>query len=317
MRSKLWLVRMTAALAAIGFATQLSAQGTPESSAEIRVFVLDKMGTPVDIHGWTGAVEVTPEHGTARTIKLEPAAPMSTKEHSKAAPEIQERYSNSQEYTARADAAEVAAQEGYRAEGQAPAAKKDRMLCGEAKKLDDGWVEFVVVWPKAMKAKHAEGEMKGFMHDHGTGYLRAALDPATVRDSKTNTINFSAKVTFTTPSGDTKYVKGFTYPTGMINGALGHLIDKDFNDTSRIDHDQAVLLSRKVDFALHGLPALSFASDKDRLEYEKARQDCMASCKKLEQSTGKDVASAADECKSALKEVRSQAGDNQGAMMVQ
>jgi hypothetical protein len=306
MKSMSWIVRTMAALAAIGFATQLSAQATPEGSAEIRVFVLDKVGTPVDIHSWTGAVEVTPEHGTARSIKLEPAAPHSSKEHSKAAPEP-ERYSNSQDYTSRTEEA--------LADGHA-ATPKDRMLCGEAKKLDDGWVEFVVVSPKMMmKAKHAEYE--GFMHDHGAWYLRAPLDPAAVRDTKTNTINFSAKVTFTTPNGDTKYVKGFTYPAGMIDGALGHLIDKDFNDTSKFDHDQAGRVSHKVQFALDGLPALSFANDKDRQEYEKARQDCTACCKKLEQATGKDIASAADDCKLALKEVRSQAADAQGAMMAQ
>lgn len=323
-----WALRMIACLAALGVATRLPAQATQESKdqkAELRFFVLDKNGNAMDIRNWTGAAEVTPEHGTAKTIKLEQAQPMSGKEHTKAAESEGERYSNSptnpQNYGA----------DGAKAESQAGVAK-ERMLCGEARKLDDGWVEMIVVWPKSMmqqgkqgleegKQAYQEGKESlqgkhhdGFMHDHGAAYFKAPLDAAWVRDEKTNTVNFTARITFTTPAGDTKYVKGFTYPAGFINGAIGHLIDKDFKDTTKFDHDQAASLAHKVNWCLYGLPPLSFSGDKDRQEYEKARQDAMGCSKRLEEATGKDIEKAADECKSALKEVRSQAGDAQGVM---
>ncbi|HLY12261.1 MAG TPA: hypothetical protein VKW04_23360 [Planctomycetota bacterium] len=314
-----WTLRAMALLASLGIAIPLHSQSTSEGKAEFRVFVLDKVGSPVDIHQWTGVLEVTPEHGAMRTFPLEPAAPWKAgKEHSKAAPEP-ERYSNSQEFTARTESP-ADGEKGYQnqTDGQSDrgaAEVKDRMLCGEARKLDDGWVEMVVVWPKMHRGQHAEHA--GVVHDHGAWYFRSTLDPAMVQDPKTQTINFSVKATFTTPSGDTKYVKGFTYPTGMVDGVLGHLIDKDFKDTSRIDHDQAVRISHQIHAALDGLPALSFAKDKDRQEYEKARQDCLACAQRLETAAATEISKAADECKSAIKEVRSQAADAQGALMAQ
>jgi len=306
-------------VALLGWSNQLPAQTAPEGKPEIRVFVLDKAGSPVNIQGWTGAVEVTPENGTAKSYKLMPAMPGqkdASKEHSKSTPEP-ERYSNSQDFTNRTSPEA----DGYADGQQATQGKdwkdqgKDRMLCGEARSLDDGWVEMIVVWPKMQQGKHAEHD--GFRHDHGAGYFRAPVDEAALKDTKTNTVNFSARGTFTTPSGDTKYVKGFTYPAGMIDGSLGHLIDKDFKDTSKFDHDQAARIARRVNWALEGLPALAFAKDGDRQEYEKAKADCKACSQRLEQATGKDISKAADDCKSALKEVRSQAGDAQGAMMAQ
>lgn len=327
-----WSLRMLACLAALGVATRLPAQATQEpkdmpkgQNAEIRVFVLDKSGNPVDTRNWTAAVEVTPEHGTARTIKMEQANPASGKEHSKVESDA-ERYSNSPEKSKGADSAQADGQTAV------PMSQKDRMLCGEAKKFDDGWCELVVVWPKSMmqKGKQAyeqgkqgyeegkealEGKQHdGFMHDHGAAYFKAPLDLASVRDPKTNTVNFSSRVTFTTAAGDTKYVKGFTYPAGFIDGALGHLIDKDFYDTSKFDHDMAVRAAHRTTWAMENLPPLSFAKDKDRQEYEKARENAKACAKRLEQATGKDIQKAADDCKSAVKEVRSQAGDAQGVM---
>jgi hypothetical protein len=323
---------MVACLAALATASLVPAQDAKDvGKGEIRFFVLDKNGSPVDVHGWTGAVEVTPEHGTARTIKLEQAAPASGKEHSRAyespAPE---HYSNSQDYSSQHSA------DGVQADGQTPTAKKDLLMCGEARKLDDYWVEMVVVWPKTMmekakeayekggeKAKEAiekgkqaleQGKWQGFMHDHGVAYFRAPLDPSMVKDTKTNAVNFGARVTFTTPNGDTKYVKGYTYPAGFIDGAFGHVIDKDFYDTSKFDHEQATKIAHKVRWGLFSMPPLYFSSDKDRQEYEKARQDCVACTQRLEQATGKDITKAADDCKSALKEVRSQAADAQGVL---
>ena len=40
-------------------------------STEIRVFVLDKSGSPVDIKNWTGAVDVMPARGQRKAYKLE------------------------------------------------------------------------------------------------------------------------------------------------------------------------------------------------------------------------------------------------------
>ena len=50
------------------------------------------------------------------------------------------------------------------------------------------------------------------------------------------------------------------------------------------------------------------------VEYEKAKQDCMAACHRLEQASGKEISDAADKCKSSLKEVRSQAKDAEGVL---
>jgi hypothetical protein len=196
------------------------------------------------------------------------------------------------------------------------------MLCGQAKKLDDWWVELVVVRSGAgAPAKKGEGvreESKawgqGFAHDHHGPYFKANVDETTMKDSKTGAVNFKATVVFTMPNGDTKYVKGFEYPEGVYDDAIGRLLDKDFKDTSKLDHEQASTLARKSQSLLHALPPLSFKSDGDRQEFEKAKQDCMSACQNLEQASGKDIADAADKCKSALKEVRSQAKDAQGAL---
>jgi hypothetical protein len=304
-----------AGMAMLGLSTRLPAQASKEGQPEVRIFVLDKNGAPMDVKGWTGAIEVTPENGTAKTYKLEPAnSAWKSKEHSKADQDknTEERYSNNSSGESRT-AEELAQAAGKLAE------HKQRMICGEAKKLDDGYCEMIVVWPKMQMAQPGEksAEHGGFMHDHGGSYFKAPVDPMTLRDSKTNAINFTTNVAFTTPNGDTKYVKGFTYPAGMIDGAFKRLLDTDFKDTSKFDHEQAARLSQKVHATVSALPELSFKKDGDRQEYEKARQDCMAACKRLEQATGKDINDAADDCKSACKEVRSQAKDAQGAVMPQ
>jgi len=318
-KRKRYLLGVTAILASLGIAVPLRAQAPQETKAELRFFVLDKVGTPVDIHRWTGLVEVTPENGAMKTIRLEPASPSrrdTGKEHANATPEP-ERYSNSEEFTARtetpADGSGTLARE---ADGQAERMEaKDLMLCGEARKFEDGWVEMVVVWPNQRQAHSADHN--GFFHDHGARYFRAPVDLNVIQDAKTQTVNFSVKATFTTPSGDPREVKGFTYPSGMIDGALTHLIDKDFKDTSTIDHDQAVRLSHKVHWALEALPSLSFAKDKNRQEYEKARQDCQACATRLETAAKTEITKSADDCKSAIKEVRTQATDAQGALVAQ
>jgi len=163
------------------------------------------------------------------------------------------------------------------------------------------------------KTDEGKGGM-GFVHDHHGPFFKATVDEAAVKDSKTGTVNFKATAVFTMPNGDTKYVKGFEYPEGVYEDAIGRLIDKEFKDTSKLDHEQAVALARKVEATLHALPPLVFKSDGDRQEFEKAKQECMAACQRVDQATGKDIGDAADKCKSALKEVRSQAKDAQGAL---
>jgi hypothetical protein len=116
------------------------------------------------------------------------------------------------------------------------------------------------------------------------------------------------------PNGDTKYVKGFEYPEGVYDDAITRLIDKEFKDTSKIDHEQAAALARKIQATVHALPPLTFKSDGDRQEFEKAKQECMGACNRLELAGGKEIGDAADKCKSALKEFRSQAKDAQGAL---
>ena len=280
------------------------ADATRDSSTEIRVFVLDKTGSPVDIKNWTGAVDVMPLRGQRKAFKLEPG-------------------------TAKAEGLKEGVKEGAKElkEGDHRDYKegKDPMLCGQVKELDDWYVEMVVLRPGMPFRKGGEGTPgaredegrtwdKGFSHTHGGGYFKANVDEAAIKDSKTGVINFKSTVVFTLPNGDTKYVKGFAYPDGVIEDVLGRILDKDFKETSKMDHEQAAMTSRKVQKVLHSLPPLSFKSAEDRQEFEKAKQDCMAACHRLEQASGKEIGDAADKCKSALKEFRSQAKDAQGAL---
>ena len=54
-------------------AAGMSSERTADQT-EIRVFVLDKTGSPVDIKNWTGAVDIMPAHGQRTAFKLEPEA---------------------------------------------------------------------------------------------------------------------------------------------------------------------------------------------------------------------------------------------------
>jgi hypothetical protein len=282
---------------------------------EIRVFVLDKSGQPVDIKNWTGAVDVMPVRGQRKAFKLEPVAGKAEglKEDLKeGARDLKEGAKDLKEGA-----------KGYQDEKDRTWAEgKDPMLCGQAKELDDWYVEMVVLRPGMPFRKGGEGTReddakkwdKGFSHTHGSGYFKANVDEATIKDTKTGVVNFKATVVFTLPNGDTKYVKGFAYPEGVIEDVLGRILDKDLKDTSKLDHEQAAMAARKTQMVLHSLPPLSFKDNEDRQEFEKAKQDCMAACHRMEQATGKDISDSADKCKSALKEVRSQAKDAQGAL---
>ena len=283
----------------------VSADVTREST-EVRVFVLDKSGSPVDIKNWTGAIDVMPERGQRKAFKLEPATGK-TEEFKEGVKELKE-----------------GAKEALKGQ-ESREAGKDPMLCGQVKELDDWFVEMVVVRPGAAFRKGGEGAPgarddegkgwnKGFSHTHGGGYFKANVDEATIKDAKTGIINFKATVVFTLPNGDTKYVKGFEYPEGAIEDVLGRILDKDLKDTSKLDHEQAAMSARKIQMVLHALPPLAFKDAEDRQEFEKAKQECMAACHRMEQATGKDIGDAADKCKSALKDLRSQAKDAEGAM---
>jgi hypothetical protein len=305
---------LAAGVAAFVVGAGLSAGVSTETSQEIRIFVLDKNGNPVDTSSWTGAIDVSPVNGTRRAYKLEQAAP-GKKEGAKDAyrehkDEAKENYGAKGESHDGAKSADSKAME-----------HQDLKLCGQVKKLDDWWVEMVVIHPMATPAKKGEGvrdEGKAmgpsFAHDHRGPYFKATVDESSVKDPKTGTVNFQSTVVFTMPNGDTKYVKGFEYPEGVYDDVLGRLADKEFKDTSRMDHETASGLAQRIQGTLHALPPLSFKGDGDRQEFEKAKQECMAACQHLEQSSGKDIAAAADKCKSALKEVRSQARDAQGAL---
>lgn len=261
-------------------------------TTEVYVFVLDKSGKPVDIQKWTGAIDVTPENGKRKAFKLEPAGPGSP------------------------EGLKEGVKEGVRQakEGVKEAVKgeetKDPMLCGQVKQLDDWYVELVVMSPRA-------GADRGFGHWHGGSAFKASLEEAAIKDPKSGVVNFSANVVFTLPNGDTKYVKGFEYPEGVIEDVLGRILDKDLKKTSELTAEQAATTSKKIQKVLHALPPLSFESEGDRQEFDKAKQECMAACHRLEQATGKDIDDAADKCKSALKEVRSQAKDAQGVLTAQ
>jgi proteasome lid subunit RPN8/RPN11 len=258
------------------------AEAARDSSAEIRVFVLDKSGSPVDVKNWTGAVDVMPLRGQRKAFKFDPVSSKG---------------------------------EGHK-EGVKEGAKdpKDPMLCGQVKELDDWYVEMVVLRPGMPREEEGKAWDKGFSHTHGGSCFKVTVDEAAIKDSKTGVLNFKSTVVFTLPNGDTKYVKGFAYPEGVIEDVLGRILDKDLKETSKMDHEQAAMTGRKIQKVLHSLPPLSFKSAEDRQEFEKAKQECMAACHRLEQATGKEIGDAADKCKSSLKDVRSQAKDAEGAL---
>jgi len=287
----------------------VSADATGDTT-EVRVFVLDKTGSPVDVKNWTGAIDVMPARGQRKAFKFEPVA--KTEGMKEGAKEHKEHHQKEHK-------------EGYKSEE--PSGKtegKDPMLCGQVKELDDWYVEMVVLRPGAgTYRKGGEGTpgtqeegkaWKGFSHSHGGTYFKANVDDATTKDAKTGVVNFKATVVFTLPNGETKYVKGFSYPEGVIEDVLGRILDKDLKDTSELDHEKAAQNARKIQTVLHSLPALSFKDSEDRQEFEKAKQDCLAACHRMEQATGKEISDAADKCKSALKDVRSQAKDAEGAL---
>jgi len=292
---------LVAGVVSPGFRGAAAADVTADQT-EVRVFVLDKTGKPVDIKNWTGAIDVTPENGKRKAFKLEPVT-------SKSAEGLKE-----------------GAREMLKGE-------KDPMVCGQVKQLDDWYVELAVLRPGTGKkssdtapgykdeGKHEgkqhegkSGSEGGFSHSHDGSYFKATLDDASVTDPKHKVVNFDATIVFTMPNGDTKYVKGFEYPEGVVDDVLGRIVDKDLKETSKLDHEQAARTSKKIQAVLHSLPPLAFESDGDRQEFEKAKQECMAACHRMEQASGKEIGDAADKCKSALKEVRSQAKDAQGAL---
>ncbi len=277
----------------------VSAQATKDATEEIRIFVFDKAGSGVDVKNWTGAIDVTPANGSRKAFKLEPATPGLKESYREQKDEAKEKFGG----------AKGEGQDRPKSADPKTMEHKDPMLCGQVKKLDDWWVEMVVV-----RSGTAKGSGAGFMHDHHGPYFRATVDDAAIKDAKTGATNFKATVVFTMPNGDTKYVKGFEYPEGVYDDVITRLIDKDFKDTSKIDHEQATTLARKVQATLHALPALSFKGDSDRQEFEKAKQECMGACDRLELASGKEIGDAADKCKSTLKEFRSQAKDAQGAL---
>ena len=302
MRKMVMGALLVAGMVSLGWRSAASADVTGETT-EVRVFVLDKMGKSVDIKNWTGAIDVTPENGKRKAFKLEPVAPKSAEGLKEGAKEGAK------------DLKEFAKGEG----------QKDPMVCGQVKQLDDWYVEMVVLRPGAGAAKKGEqapgakhegksGSEGGFGHTHDAAYFKATLDDPSVTDPKNHVIKFDATVVFTMPNGDTKYVKGFEYPEGVVEDVLGRILDKDLKDTSKLDHEQAAKASGKIQAVLSSLPPLAFESAGDRQEFEKAKQECMAACHRMEQATGKDLADAADRCKSALKEVRSQAKDAHGAL---
>jgi hypothetical protein len=165
------------------------------------------------------------------------------------------------------------------------AESKDPMLCGQVKELDDWYVEMIAVRPGAPYRKGGEGtpeadegksSTKGFSHSHGGSYFKTSLDEASIKDAKTGIVNFKSTVVFTLPNGETKYVKGFSYPDGVIEDVLGRILDKDLKDTSKMDHEQAAMNARKIQTVLHSLPPLAFKDAENRQEFEKAKQECMA-----------------------------------------
>jgi hypothetical protein len=273
----------------------VSADVTADST-EVRVFVLDKSGMPVDIRNWTGAVDIMPVRGQRRAFKLETVS--------------------SKTEGMKEGAKEGAPKEQYSA--------KEPIICGQVKELDDWYVEMTVGRAGPAYHKGGEGtpgakedESKGFTHTHGGNYFKAAVEDMAIKDAKTGIINFKATVVFTLPSGETKYVKGYSFPEGAIEDSLGRILDKDLKDTSKFDHEQAAMNARKIQTALRSLPPLAFKDAGDRQEFEKAKQECLAASHRLEQATGKDIADAADKVKAALKDVRSQAKDAEGALPAQ
>lgn len=266
---------------------------------EIRIFVFDKNWKPVDVNTWTGALDVTPMNGLPQAFKLDLASP--------------------------SPAENAGPQHGLKGEaGPTSMAQREShpVLCGQIVKMEDWKVEMVVIRPDEAQQKNTRGkadvapDSQGFAHDHGVTYFWARIENGALTNPKSGTINFKAMVVFTMPRGETKYLKGFNYPEGVIGDVLDRFMEHSFKDTATMGHEEAITLAHKIRRNLNAIPPLSFKREVDREDYDRACEECRAASMHLERAEPKDVPDAAEKCKAALKDVQAQARDSQGALAV-
>lgn len=254
---------------------------------EIRVFVMDKQGNPVDIAAWSGTLALKPKDGTERTLTLE-----------------------------KIGGGKTAASEPKTAE-KAP-------VCGQVKEMDRYNVEFVVLGPtapmthageQAPRGDGARPQAKDYGHTHGAGYFKTSLQPF-LGDFRQKAVNFTADLTFTHEGRQTT-VSGFSYPHGLYQDVLQKVMDehlKKARDAVRArDQAQWQRWGRELMAIVHALPPLSFGKAEDRSEFEKARQECMAACQRLQNATSPEQASQAiDLCSAQCDDLQDQAQDALG-----
>ncbi|MFN3483973.1 MAG: hypothetical protein ACK44W_00575, partial [Planctomycetota bacterium] len=234
---------------------------------EIRVFVMDKEGKPVDISAWSGTLTLKPKEGTERTLTLE-----------------------------KIGGAKPAAPE--------PKAAEKEPVCGQVKEMDRYYVELAVLNPAtpmahggepAPSAERSHPQAQSYSHTHGGGYFKTSLQPF-LGDFRQKAVHFTADLAFI-HDGRRMTVSGFSYPHGLYEDVLQKVMDehlKKARDAVRA-RDQArwQQWGRDLLAIVHALPPLSFEKAQDRAECEKAREECMAACRKLQEATSPEQASQA------------------------
>lgn len=263
------------------------AQVDPAAPWEVRVFVLDKEGKPVDIGAWSATLALKPKDGTERTVTLE-----------------------------KVGAAKPAGGESKPGE-KAP-------VCAQVKAMDRYNVELVVLGPAAPMARAgdtaprgepARPEAQDYRHTHGAGYFKTSLQPF-LGDFRHKAVQFTADVTFS-HEGRRSTVSGFSYPHGLYQDVLQKVMDehlKKARDAVRArDQAQWQRWGKDIMATIHALPSLAFENVEDRSEFEKARQECMAACQALQNAASPEQASEAiDRCADTCDDVQDQAQDALG-----
>lgn len=262
-------------------------QADPAAPWEVRVFVMDKEGKPVDISAWSATLALKPKDADERTLTLEKVQP--------------ERAGGAQ------------AKPGEKAP-----------VCAQVKEMDRHYVELVVL-PPAASSPPAEGQAprgeaarppaQDYRHTHGAGYFKTSLQPF-VGDFRNKAVQFTADVTFS-HEGKRTTVSGFSYPQGLYEDVLQKVMDehlKKARDAVRArDQAQWQRWGRDIMAIVHALPPLAFEKAEDHSEFEKARQECMAACRRLQNATSPEQASQAiDQCADTCGDVQDQAQDALG-----
>lgn len=295
------------ALLAQGSTARAQEKEKMSKGSEIWAFVLNKDGTCPDLKGATATLTIRPVGGEQKSVVMTPTSYQK--------PEKGEKRD---------------ADKGYRKMLK----DAEHMLCGEVKPMDPYWVELLVVTP-AMKRHFMEGkpmkdgddkgkgqESGGLIHTHNGPFFAIGLNEELLGGAWGQPLSFSADIQFAI-GGEAKSATGFSFPLGFTNDLLGRLINDDLEGlTGQVRQGRLANLKptgEKIVEAIESVPALSFAKDSDKDEYEKARTNALVAARQLidtRMGEDKEIAQKCiNDCTASLRELRSQAGDSQGAVL--